>query len=176
MPPNEGTYPSPPRTHGTPSGFRNVRVLVPQDLHFRLQAYASQSHLSLPAFVVAWLNLAAPLEPLTNSRGQQRAKEPAPGHRPANDHQQAPGLAGGPVSAHSPQEPAPGQGPASGPLDVPGNAVGQCAAPRQEATATSAVPLNPDAASSGSSPTNDTARSTLVMDNDEAEPERTSTR
>lgn len=169
MPPCLGTYQSPPRTHGTPSGFKNVRVLVPQDLHFRLQAYASQSHLSLPAFVVAWLNLATPLEPPTNRTGQQKAMEPAPGHRPANDHEMAPGLAGGPVGA---QEPAPDHRPANGPLDVPGDAVGQCAAPLPVASARSSVPLTSDDAWSGSSSTIDLARS-ASHDDETAGAERT---
>src|SRR3954452_19391625 len=112
MPDNQGSNLSPPRTHGTPSGYRNVRVLVTQDLHFRLLSYSSQSHLSLPAFVVAWLHRATPLEPPSNQPGHQKANEPAPGHRPANDLQRAHSLARGHVAAQEPQEPSPGHRPA----------------------------------------------------------------
>jgi hypothetical protein len=82
MPTREEIHSSPPRTHGTPSGYRNVRVLVTQDLHFQLLSYSSQSHLSLPALVVAWLSLATPLTPPSSGpQGQPRPDEPTPGHR-----------------------------------------------------------------------------------------------
>jgi hypothetical protein len=69
---------SPPRTNGTPSGYRNIRVLVHRDLHYRLLAYASQSHLSLAEFVVDCLNRAGPLEPPSYPPGDQEVDGPAP--------------------------------------------------------------------------------------------------
>lgn len=51
----------PSRSQGTPIGFRNVRVIVPQALHWRLLTYASQSQMSLPQFVVSWLEKATSL-------------------------------------------------------------------------------------------------------------------
>lgn len=137
-------YMSPPRTHGTPSGYRNVRVLVPRDLHFRLSSYASQSHLSMPAFVVAWLNLATPLAPSPSPQGQQTAEESAPGHRPCRDLQEAHGLAIGPSAAQEQQEPAPCPRPAQVPLCVTGEAKGPGAAPSPTAWAQSSPDLTAD--------------------------------
>lgn len=177
MPTGEMSQLSPPRTKGTPSGYRNVRVLVPRDLHFRLLAYASQSHLSMPAFVAAWLDMATPLEPPANPSGCPQVNKPAPGHRPARGKQNEPGLAGGPGAAHGQQTPSPGHRPAANvPLDVPRVAVGTCAAPSSAATATSAVSLNREAALSGSSTTNAPARSTSIRDNDAAKAVRTDPR
>lgn len=53
---------SPSRRSATPPGYRNVRVLVPVDMHWRLSSFASQSQMSLPAFVLATLRNAIPLE------------------------------------------------------------------------------------------------------------------
>lgn len=170
---DEGTHASPPRTHGTPSGYRNIRVLVTRDLHFRLLSYSSQSHLSLPAFVVAWLNRATPLEASSNPPSGSTVDEPAPGHRHANDDQRAHGPAVGPVDAQGLNEPSLGHLPARGTHDVSGNAVRPCAAPSPGASATSVVPWSLDAASSRSSPTVDTAKSISPEDSDEAKAERT---
>jgi len=163
---------TPPRSNLTPAGFKNVRVFVPQSLHFQLISHSAASEMSLQDFVVAWLERATPLTPAPSSE-RQTVKEPAPGPRPANDHQGGTGLARGLVIAQGQQEPSPGHRPANRPLVVPGNAVGPCAAPPPGAEAMSAVPLNPDPASSGSSAAFDPAKSTSVKDNDEAEAERT---
>ena len=110
----------PPRTNGTPSGYKNVRVLTPDPLHFRLVAYAGLSMLSLNEFVLKWLNLATPIDPAT---GTPSPLGTAPGQPPALDLIEGPGSAHGPGAARSRGEPAPRQSPAHGPLDVPGEAV-----------------------------------------------------
>jgi len=160
MPTYEGAPHSPPRTHGTPSGYVNIRVLVPRELHFRLLSYSSQSHLSLPAYVVAWLHRATPLEPLPSPQCQPMAKELAPGPRPGHDHQEAHSLAVGPGAAPEQQEPSPSRRPAPGPLDVPGEAVGPSAALLPRAAAPSRQDHAADPASHGSSPTSEQAPST----------------
>jgi len=172
MPTYEGAPQSPPRTHGTPSGYVNIRVLVPRELHFRLLSYASQSHLSLPAFVIAWLHRATPLEP-PSPTGRQPSKEPAPGPRPCRDLPEAHSLAVGPGAAQEQREPAPGDRPARGPLDVSSEAVGPSAALSQKATALSSLDQNPDPASSGSSPTFDPVESSSGLDSDRAQADRT---
>ena len=69
----------PPRTNGTPSGFKNVRVLTPDPLHFRLVAYAGLSMLSLNEFVLKWLNLATPIDPATGMPAPAGSPQTAPG-------------------------------------------------------------------------------------------------
>lgn len=56
---------SPSRRTGTPAGYRNVRVLVPTDLHYRLISYSGISHMTVPEFALAWLARTTPLDPLT---------------------------------------------------------------------------------------------------------------
>lgn len=58
---DNGSLSPPSRRSGTPPGYRNIRVLVPSDLHWRLASYASQSQLTMPAFVLATLQRATPL-------------------------------------------------------------------------------------------------------------------
>ena len=169
---SEETYTSPPRTNGTPSGYRNVRVLVHQDLHFQLSAFASQSHLSLPAFVIAWLHRATPLEPPCPT-GQPLAKEPAPGPRPCRDLPEAHSLALGPGAAQEQQEPAPSHWPAHGPLDVPGEAMGPSAALLHGTLAKSGTDQTADATLSRSFPTVDPVESPSGQDRDKTQAERT---
>jgi hypothetical protein len=69
----------PPRTHGTPSGYRNIRVLVPIFLHFRLSSYAALSHTSLPEFISRWLTLVTPLDPITGQPLAAEKQTGAPG-------------------------------------------------------------------------------------------------
>lgn len=108
-----------PRPNLTPSGYKNVRVFVPQSLHYRLVSASAASEMSLQNFVVSWLERATPLTP-TPAPQRQFALEPAPGHRLAHDAQGDQGLAKGPCAAQEQQEPAPCQRPAPGPLGVPG--------------------------------------------------------
>lgn len=146
---------SPPRTHGTPSGYRNIRVLVTRDLHFRLLSHASQSHLSLPAFVVAWLNLATPLDSTRSPQGQPTSKGSAPGHRPGLDTPVGHGNTAGPGAAQPRGEPAWGQRPARAPVGLPCEADGPSAAPPSAAPAQSSPDRTEDLTLSGSLPTGD---------------------
>ncbi len=164
----EGSNLSPPRTKGTPSGFRNVRVLVTQDLHFRLLSYASQSHLSMPAFVVAWLNRATPLEPTSTVPTKGAEKESAPGQPPGQGIRDGQWEAVGPGSAQGEQWPD-GHRSAQGPRKVPGEGGGPGAAHRQTALAASGPGQTADPASSWSSPTPEHASSASGQDLDQAE-------
>jgi hypothetical protein len=65
----------PSRRSGTPPGFRNVRVLVPLDLHWRLSAFASQSRMNIPKFVLATLHNATPLNTPSGCPGSSPALE-----------------------------------------------------------------------------------------------------
>lgn len=160
----------PPRTHGTPSGYRNIRVLTSNFLHFRLVAYSALSMCSLNEFILKWLNLATPIDPATGRPVPVSTLESAPGPRPGHDPQGGSGTAKGPSAAQMPKEPAPDQRPAIDPMDGPGPAAGPGAAPSPKALARS----SPDRTSSptlpGSFPTVDPARSSSVHDHDLAEP------
>jgi len=143
--PDKGTSPkglsraTPPRSNLTPSGFKNVRVFVPQSLHFQLVSYSAASEMSLQDFVVAWLERATPLAPQTPGQ-RQMAKEQAPGHQ-------------------LDQRPPGGQDKADGPR----------AAHFPEAEAASGHDPAPDQATSGSSTTTSLAPSPAVHDLDPAE-------
>ncbi|SIO63399.1 hypothetical protein SAMN05444166_7335 [Singulisphaera sp. GP187] len=76
---------SPPRTHGTPSGYRNLRVLVTTALHYRLLALAGLSQLSLPELVVRTLDRATPFDPLTGEPVPTDGLARAPGLEPGQD-------------------------------------------------------------------------------------------
>src|SRR5262245_58527018 len=71
---------TPSRSHGTPPGYRNVRVIVPQDLHWKLMGYASQSHMTLPEFVVSWLERVTPLTSPAGPPGQPTNPDTPPNH------------------------------------------------------------------------------------------------
>lgn len=157
-----------PRTHGTPSGYRNVRVLTPCSLHFRLVAYAGLSMLSLNEFILRVLNLATPIDPATGRPVPVSTLESAPGPRPGHDQQGGPGAAKGPSAAQMPKEPAPCQQPASDPLDGPGPAAGPGAPPSPKALARSSPDETADPARSGSFPTVDPVESPSVHDPDPA--------
>jgi hypothetical protein len=104
---------SPPRRSGTPPGYRNVRLLAPLDLHWRLSAYAVQSKMNIPTFVLATLHNATPSTLPIGSRGSSAAME-----GPTID---GPGLAVDPRHVHaSPTttSSAPGQFPESGSTDL----------------------------------------------------------
>ena len=130
---------TPPRSNLTPSGFKNVRVFVPQSLHFQLVSHSAASEMSLQDFVVAWLERATPLAP-RSARQRQMAIEQAPG-------------------------PQLGQRPPSGQdrADGPG------AAYFPEAVAATSQELAPDMATSGSPATRSQAPSPAVQDLDRAE-------
>lgn len=152
---SDNNYTSPPRTHGTPSGYRNVRVLVPRDLHFRLSSYASQSHLSMPAFVVAWLNLATPLAPSPIPQDHPTPEGQSPGRRPGQDLPGGHSNPAGPAAAQQQGEPAFGHRIARGPQGVSCEAGGPCAISLPEAPARSSPDPTEDLAQSGSLPSVD---------------------
>ena len=133
---------TPPRSNLTPSGFKNVRVFVPQSLHFQLVSHSAASELSLQDFVVAWLERATPLAP-----------------QPARQRQMAMEQATGPQLG---QRPPSGQDRADGPG----------AARLPEAGARSSQDLAPDMATSRSPATRSQAPSPAVHDLDPAEAER----
>ncbi len=131
---------SPPRTHGTPSGYRNIRVLVPICLHYRMAGYAALSHASIPEFISRWLTLVTPLDPLTGrpvaadhlavapalDPGQIAQARPSPGSRPSATNisqgatprpEATPGPSGGPPAAQGPGKTQPqGAGASSAPI------------------------------------------------------------
>jgi hypothetical protein len=157
-----------PRTNLTPSGYKNVRVYVPQALWYRLVSHSAASEMSLQEFVVAWLERATPLTP-TPTNQHQTAMDPAPDHRPAHDTQDGQGLAKGVGAAQEQQEQAHDQRP----LSVPGKAVGPCAALSPEANVPSRQDHAADLAPPGLSPTIEQAPSTADQDLELAEAERT---
>jgi hypothetical protein len=130
---------TPPRSNLTPPGFKNVRVFVPQSLHFQLVSHSAASEMSLQDFVVAWLERATPLAPQPACQ-RQMAMEQAPGHQLG-------------------QRPLGGQDKA----DVPG------AAHLSEAEAASSHDPAPDLATSRSPATLTQAPSPAVQDLDPAE-------
>ena len=144
----------PPRTHGTPSGYRNIRVLVPTSLHFRLAGYAALSHASIPESVSRWLTLVTPLDPITGQPLPANNVAGARGHGQGSDADASPGPRPGPGA--SPM----GKGAAPGPATAtPGPSVGPQVAHRpgaahsQGASASSTPNHRPDPSPIGSSPT-----------------------
>lgn len=97
--PEGGVRPSDLSRHSTstPSGFRNLRVLVPENLHWHLRELANQSRMTFQHFIVSWLATAGPLggdsmspEPPHNDRPAPRPEPrescpegPSPGNRPS---------------------------------------------------------------------------------------------
>jgi len=142
-----------PRTHGTPDGYRNVRVLTPKSLHYRISAYAALSMITLNEFVVKWLSLATPLDPrtglptlaenLAETTGQGQSHDADEGHGQA-DGPSTPCITEG-AAPNPAADPAPSERAST--VGVPG------AAQLQRAEAPS--PPNPgtDPASIGSPPT-----------------------
>ncbi len=86
----------PPRTNGTPSGYRNIRVLV---------AYAGLSMCSLNEFILKVLNQATPIDPSTGLPVPAHHQETALGHRPGQDRQGGSGDASGLGVTFSPKPP-----------------------------------------------------------------------
>ncbi len=143
----------PPRTNGTPSGYRNIRVLTPCTLHFRLVAYAGLSMCTLNEFVLKVLNRATPLDPVSGFPLPQPRPEMSPGHRFGQDPQGDPGAALGLGAAQTATEPAPGHRPGRDQLDGLGHAAGPGASPSPGASAGSSLDQAVTPSSSGSIPT-----------------------
>ena len=145
----KGITPAPsPRGNVTPPGHKNVRVFVPQSLHFQLVSYSAASQMSLHDFVVAWLERATPLKPESSPLGGTSASTP----QCQNVLEQAPGRGTG-------QRPPSGQDQADGPG----------AALSSETKASSHPDDAPDLARSRSSPTVILAQSQAGPDLDKAE-------
>jgi hypothetical protein len=64
------------RSAGTPHGFRNVRVLVPTDLHWKLRQMAAENRKNFQDFLASVLAEAIPLNPIPGTTSQ--AKGPGP--------------------------------------------------------------------------------------------------
>lgn len=152
----------PPRTHGTPSGYRNVRVLAPCPLHFRLVAYAGLSMCSLNEFILKVLHLATPIDPATGLPVPAGTPEPAPGQRPIPETRGGPGLARISDTDQEQGEPALRQRPSGDLPDVPGPAAGPGAAPLPEAQAWSNSDPTADLTPSGSFPIRAPDRSSSI--------------
>jgi hypothetical protein len=148
---------SQPRTHGTPSGYRNVRVLVNQDLHYRLAAFSGLSHMSIQEFVIAWLTLSTPIDPATGQPLPADSIEGAPGRRQGPDALASPGPGPGATTTS--------EGAARGP--AANSAPGAGAARPQGAT--SDPDRIPDASLATSSPTAAPLRPQLGQDHDGAQ-------
>ncbi len=160
----------PPRTNGTPSGYRNIRVLTTCTLHFRLVAYAVLSMCTLNEYLLKVLTLATPIDPVSGLPVPASTLEPAPGHRPGQDPQGDPGAGLGPGAARTAREPAPGHQPGHGPLDSPGLGAGHGAPPSPVVPAGSSLVQALTPSSSESIPTIDAAESPTGQDRDGAEP------
>lgn len=63
----------------TPKGFRNLRVLVPESLHWRLRRLATESQMNFQQFIVAWLSEAFPLNPPPSPPAPPEAPGSPPG-------------------------------------------------------------------------------------------------
>lgn len=101
--PNSGSPVLPSRRSGTPPGYRNVRVLVPLDLHWRLASYATQSKMTMPMFVLATLQNATPIDLSTAIPGISPSVTNQPPTGPGPCPQSGPGLA---VNTQPGQDPA----------------------------------------------------------------------
>lgn len=137
--PNRQSQPtkSPPRTHGTPSGYRNIRVLVTTSLHYRLAGYAGMSHTSLPEFVVRWLTLATPLDPETGVPLRVDNHAEAPGQAQGQDADASPSPRPGPSASPA------AKGVAQGPMAYHGPTCGPHEAHRPDAAHPSGVDASP---------------------------------
>jgi hypothetical protein len=74
----------PHRPTSTPPGFRNLRVLIPEELHWKLRNLALESRMTFQRYIVSWLGEAFPLN--GNSQSPESLKDQRAAH--------APGLAG----------------------------------------------------------------------------------
>ena len=166
----EGPPGPPPRTNGTPSGYRNIRVLTPNSLHFRLMAYAGLSMCFLNEFILKVLHLATPIDPATGLPVPAGTLESAPGQRPGLDLIEGPGAAPGRGAGQAAEEPAPGQRPGHGPQDSPGLAARPGASPSPEALAGSRLDRALELVLSGSIPNLVSAECQPGQDCDGAEP------
>ena len=62
------------RSASTPAGFRNLRVLIPEELHWRLRDLAIQSRMTFQRYIVSWLGEAFPLPKTPGSSGSQEVE------------------------------------------------------------------------------------------------------
>ena len=155
----EGPAGPPPRTNGTPSGYRNIRVLTPNALHFRLVAYAGLSMCSLNEFILKILRLATPIDPATGLPVPVGTLGTASCHGPGCDPQDDPGDALGRGADRTTEERAPCHRPGHGPLDGPGLAACPGTTPPPEAPVGSSLDRAVSPVLSGSIPTEDPAHS-----------------
>jgi len=82
------------RASSTPAGFRNLRVLIPEDLHWRLRDLAHQSRMSFHKYILARLSEAIPL----NEDAGPSDRRPLPNPSPCNEN--GPGPLRGPSCSH----------------------------------------------------------------------------
>ena len=149
----------PPRTNGTPSGYRNIRVLTPNSLHFRLVAYSALSFCSLNEYILKVLTLATPIDPATGLPIPSATRETAPAQRPGLDLIEGPGAAFGRGAALTTEEPVPGHRPGHDSPNGPGLAARPGASPSPEALAGSRLDRAVSPVLSGSDSTEDPAHS-----------------
>ena len=126
----EGPAGPPPRTNGTPSGYRNIRVLTPNSLHFRLVAYAGSVHVFTERIHPKGSPPGHPDRPRHGPAGP--GGHPGDGTRPTarpQDLIEGPGAALGRGAAQTAEEPSPGHRPGQGPQKSPGLAARPGAAP-----------------------------------------------
>jgi hypothetical protein len=144
---------SPPRSHGTPDGYRNIRVLTSKSLHYRISAYAALSMITLNEFVVKWLSLATPLDPHTGLPVPAESLTEAKGQGQSHAADVGQGKADGPstpcITEGATPSPAADPGPSGRPLAAGGPGTAQL----QGAVASSASNPGTDPASIRSSPT-----------------------
>ena len=100
------------RASSTPAGFRNLRVLIPEDLHWRLRDLAHQSRMSFHKYILAWLSEAIPLNEDAGPSDRRRLPNPSP----CNEN--GPGLLRGPASSHPQDHGLPGDSAAPFPQEA----------------------------------------------------------
>jgi hypothetical protein len=137
------SQPMPSRRNGTPPGYKNVRVLVPQDLHWRLLTCASNERKSLPQFVLERLSAIASLDPLVGPSGPSAEKQlPDTGM----GHAWPLGLR----EAVNPQPPSLTVPPTSVPTHVPGTLQSDSIPPDQDTSPCQALATDPSSGGGGS--------------------------
>lgn len=60
----------------TPEGFRNLRVLIPEDLHWRLRDLAHQSRMPFHQYILTRLSEATSPSPPTDQDDQRTSPDP----------------------------------------------------------------------------------------------------
>ena len=77
-PPGNGAAEQTSRSASTPAGFRNLRVLIPEELHWKLRDLAIQSRMTFQRYIVSWLGEAFPLTNPPSSSGSRQDEGAAP--------------------------------------------------------------------------------------------------